>query len=120
LQFLRQAKNRHFDYLSKLIENVLDENSLSAQAEKYTASITRAKFTKFPNSEIDSHNWKETMAIGEQIIHDEKIAAFTVAGREWMRLGRVDPKGTFQAKPSKQKTILSNICGKDKSCRTKA
>ncbi|MDR1890905.1 MAG: UTP--glucose-1-phosphate uridylyltransferase [Puniceicoccales bacterium] len=119
LQLLQQAKNLNLDYLSKIIESVLHENSQPAQADKSAASITPAKFIKFPNSEVDWQKWKETTAIGEQVIKDGKVAAFTVAGGEGTRLGCVVPKGTLQATPLKKKSLFQIFAEKIKAAERK-
>lgn len=41
----------------------------------------------------------EARRVGEQLIKDEKVAAFTVAGGQGSRLGWDAPKGTFPATP---------------------
>ena len=43
--------------------------------------------------------YQEAWGVGEQLVRDEKVAAFTVAGGQGTRLGWDAPKGTFPATP---------------------
>lgn len=48
----------------------------------------------------------EARQIGEQLVADGKVAAFTVAGGQGTRLGWDGPKGTFPATPIRQLTLF--------------
>jgi UDP-N-acetylglucosamine pyrophosphorylase len=105
--------------LSKIIENVFHEDSQSTQANRYAASITPAKFIKFPNFEIDWQKWKEITDIGEQVIKDGKTVAFTMAAGEETRLGCVIPKETLQAillKKSFFQVFVEKIRAAERKC----
>jgi UDP-N-acetylglucosamine/UDP-N-acetylgalactosamine diphosphorylase len=111
-QLLQQAKSLDLEYLASIIENVLHNGG---QQTKSFDNLTPARFTKFPNSEVDWQKWKEMVAIGEEAITTGKIAAFTAAGGEGTRLGCMIPKGTLQVTPIKKKSIFQVFAEKIKS-----
>jgi UDP-N-acetylglucosamine/UDP-N-acetylgalactosamine diphosphorylase len=52
-------------------------------------------------------DYKAARAIGEQLIADGQVAAFTVAGGQGTRLGWEGPKGTFLATPIRQISLFA-------------
>src|SRR5690606_26358123 len=50
--------------------------------------------------------YRQARALGEQLVRDNKVAAFTVAGGQGTRLGWDGPKGTFPATPVRQSPLF--------------
>lgn len=59
----------------------------------------------FPEGEL-FYQYDEAWGIGENLIRDGKVAAFTVAGGQGTRLGWDAPKGTFPATPIRQRPLF--------------
>ncbi len=58
-----------------------------------------------PTAELRD-KYRQARALGEQLVRDSKVAAFTVAGGQGTRLGWDGPKGTFPATPVRQSPLF--------------
>ena len=111
-QLVQQAKTLDLDYLDGIISRVLKKND---RRFGVLDNVVPARFIRRPNSEVDWRRWGETVAIGEQIIRDGKVAIFTVAGGAGTRLGCTVPKGTLQVTPVKKKSLFQVFAEKIKA-----
>ncbi|MBI1373149.1 MAG: UDPGP type 1 family protein [Phycisphaera sp.] len=86
---------------------------------KLPASIEPAPYYPAePTAELKT-KYDEARALGEQMIRDGKVAAFTVAGGQGTRLGWDGPKGTFPASPIENKTLFQLFAESIIKVRTK-
>lgn len=59
-----------------------------------------------PTAELES-KYAQAKALGEKLVSEGKVAAFTVAGGQGTRLGWDGPKGTFPATPIRELTLFA-------------
>ncbi|MEM7624345.1 MAG: UDPGP type 1 family protein [Planctomycetota bacterium] len=59
-----------------------------------------------PTADLEA-KYAEARALGEKLVSDGKVAAFTVAGGQGTRLGWDGPKGTFPATPIRGLTLFT-------------
>lgn len=93
---LTQIESQDWKNLHKLIDTyVLHEPKLASYG-----SIEPAPYYPVnPSIELEE-TYHEARQVGEHLLRNSKVAAFTVAGGQGTRLGWDAPKGTFAATPS--------------------
>ncbi|MFH1613994.1 MAG: UDPGP type 1 family protein [Planctomycetota bacterium] len=87
------------EYIAKYVKNSQSGSIPSnfEPAKAYSAERLRCQ---------DKAKYDQALATGRQLIADDKVAAFVVAGGQGTRLGFDGPKGDFPLSPIKNKTLF--------------
>ena len=94
-RLLRQVEAIDWPQIGRLVESHVRR----APTESLPSTIEPAPW--YPNeapADLTS-KYAEARRIGEQLVRDGRVAAFTVAGGQGTRLGSDDPKGMYPATP---------------------
>lgn len=70
------------------------------------SDLSPAPYIPLPGKGGGAAQWAEASRLGEQVLREGKVAAFTVAGGQGTRLGYDGPKGTFPVTPVRQATLF--------------
>jgi UDP-N-acetylglucosamine/UDP-N-acetylgalactosamine diphosphorylase len=103
LELDRQVAAMDWPLLADLIRTVV----LNSETLKLSENIEPAPF--FQHTAHDAatrEKYRQARAIGEQLLRQNQVAAFVVAGGQGSRLGWDGPKGTFPATPIKNKPLF--------------
>lgn len=68
--------------------------------------LSPAPYVPLPSKGGDAALWEAAFQLGEQVLREGKVAAFTVAGGQGTRLGYDGPKGTFPVTPVRQASLF--------------
>ena len=99
----RQIASMDWPLLAELIRTVV----LNPEPLKLPENIEPAPFFEHtPSDAATREKYRHAQAIGEQLIKNNQVAAFVVAGGQGSRLGWDGPKGTFPATPIKSKPLF--------------
>lgn len=94
-QLLSQIEGIDWPEVGRLIQShVLNNPPLHLPSDIQPAPC----YPQAPTPDLADH-YKKAKALGEQLLRDSSVAAFTVAGGQGTRLGWDAPKGTFPATP---------------------
>ncbi len=114
LGFYEELDPTRRERLLEQIESV-DWAELGGLIERYVISKPRLDlpatiepapwYPHAPTGELEA-KYAEARALGEKLLRDGKVAAFTVAGGQGTRLGWDGPKGTFPATPIRQAPLF--------------
>ncbi|MDR1435526.1 MAG: UTP--glucose-1-phosphate uridylyltransferase [Puniceicoccales bacterium] len=104
LNLCRQAARLNLAHLSEIADALL-ERDRDAQP-KPEVSLLPANYIGLPSDETTLCRWEDAYNLGEQILSEGRIAAFTAAGGQGTRLGFEGPKGTFSVTPVKGKSLF--------------
>jgi len=112
-RLLRQLEELDFAWLDTLIRQVVVGN----KPVELPSVIEPAPFyPSEPGAEM-RHLYKQAWQLGEQLIADGKVAAFTVAGGMGTRLGFDGPKGALKISPVKDKPLFQLFAEYIQHCR---
>ena len=99
----RQIASMDWPLLAELIRTVV----LNPEPLKLPENIEPAPFFEHtPSDAATREKYRHAQAIGEQLLKNNQVAAFVVAGGQGSRLGWDGPKGTFPATPIKSKPLF--------------
>lgn len=102
-QLLSQANSIDLAEIAKLVEKyVLNKSELAIDF----SSLSPAPYKPLPEKGGSSDEWQTAYTLGEDILRQGKVAAFTVAGGQGTRLGFDGPKGTFPASPIRKASLF--------------
>ena len=77
----------------------------TTQTQNYDG-LVGAPFIPVPEHGGDAARWEEARKVGEQALHDGRVACFTVAGGQGTRLGYDGPKGAYVVTPLRKKSLF--------------
>jgi UDP-N-acetylglucosamine/UDP-N-acetylgalactosamine diphosphorylase len=99
----RQISTLDWPLLSELIRTVV----LHPEPLKLPENIEPAPYFEHqPQNSMMVEKYRHARSIGEQLLKNNQVAAFVVAGGQGSRLGWNGPKGTFPATPIKKKPLF--------------
>ena len=101
--FLGELEAQDWDELAGLINShVLNEPDAALSKNVAPAPY----YPQTPTRELEA-KYKEAKGLGERLLRDGEVAAFTVAGGQGTRLGWDGPKGTFPATPVREAPLFA-------------
>ncbi len=101
-QLLSQIESIDWEELARLVKT----HVLASPEMHLPEHIQPAKsYPREPDAELETQ-YAQAKRLGEQLIYESKIAAFTVAGGQGTRLGFDGPKGTFPATPIRNVSLF--------------
>lgn len=113
-KLLADAEMLNFEQIKKLVEeNVISYTPFKLPQKIETPPILPAD----PDSSEREEEYKKAFELGEQLLYEGKVCAFTVAGGVGTRLGFDGPKGTFPISPLKGKTLFQIFAETIQHCR---
>lgn len=89
-----------WEYLAELCETHVRQKPVS----EALGAVEPAPY--YPVVPEDPEAYRQARGLGEGLIREGRVAAFTVAGGQGTRLGWDDPKGTFPATPLSGKSLF--------------
>ena len=99
----RQIASMDWPLLAELIRTVV----LNPETLKLPENIEPAPFFEHaPHDAPTREKYRQAQAIGEQMLKNNQVAAFVVAGGQGSRLGWDGPKGTFPATAVRSKSLF--------------
>ena len=99
----RQVASMDWPLLAELIKTVV----LNPVCVKLPDHIEPAPyFEHVPQDTAAREKYRQAQALGENLLKNNQVAAFVVAGGQGSRLGWDGPKGTFPATPIKNKPLF--------------
>lgn len=104
LSLCRQAGRIDLTRFSEIVRSFLDKEKSSLIDPK--VPILPASYIALPSDETSHCRWEDAYNLGEQILHEGRIAVFTAAGGQGTRLNFEGPKGTFAVTPIKGKSLF--------------
>ena len=75
-------------------------------------ALKPADYIPLPENNGDTALWNRAKVVGERVIKEGRVAAFTVAGGQGTRLGYDGPKGTFPVTPLSEKSLFEVFANK--------
>ncbi|MEX2382874.1 MAG: UDPGP type 1 family protein [Opitutales bacterium] len=75
-------------------------------ASPYSGELEPPPYISLPEQGGNAKAWAHAAKLGEAVLEEGKVAAFTVAGGQGTRLGFNGPKGTFPVTPIKRKSLF--------------
>lgn len=110
-QYLASSQPQVADRLAQQLERLnLDELAALAQAQAEEAPRDLRQLQPAPafrlQDQADSVKTQHACEVGQQLMHDGKVAALLVAGGQGSRLGFDHPKGMFPIGPVSGKTLF--------------
>ena len=108
--FLRQIQSIDIDEFKAQVDRLVLSNE--KEAEFNWDNLKPADYIPLPENGGDSALWDKAKAIGETVIKEGRVAAFTVAGGQGTRLGYDGPKGTFSVTSLSDKSLFEVFANK--------
>lgn len=102
---LAQIESIDWPELARLIESHVKKKPTFTLPEKIAPAPW---YPNVPTTDKAGH-YKTARALGEKLIREGKVAAFTVAGGQGTRLGWDAPKGTFPATPIRGVSLFESM-----------
>ncbi len=101
-RLLSQIEDIDWRQIAQLVESHVKNKPMVALPEKIDPAPW---YPHQPTPELRD-KYREARALGERLIRENKVAAFTVAGGQGTRLGWDAPKGTFPATPVRKASLF--------------
>ena len=111
-RLLDQARQIDLVELKNALDQAL-ESQLSPSLR--LADLKPAPWIPLPVEPKGELRWKEAKAIGEELLYEGKVVAFTVAGGQGTRLGYNGPKGAYPVTPLTNKSLFQVFAEKLKA-----
>jgi UDP-N-acetylglucosamine/UDP-N-acetylgalactosamine diphosphorylase len=108
--FLEQVQSIDLNELKTQVDRLVLGNE--KEADFNWDALKPADYISLPENGGDSALWEKAKSLGESIIKEGRVAAFTVAGGQGTRLGYDGPKGTFVVTPLSQKSLFEVFANK--------
>ena len=108
--FLRQIQSIDIDEFKAQVDRLVLSNE--KEAEFNWDNLKPADYIPLPENGGDSALWDKAKAIGETVIKEGRVAAFTVAGGQGTRLGYDGPKGTYSVTSLSDKSLFEVFANK--------
>lgn len=106
---IRQAASIDLTELTSQATLLLQQNPTQTIAQNL---LKPPPYIPHPENGGASKDFYQARALGEKALREGKVAAFTVAGGQGVRLGFNGPKGTFPVTPVTQKTLFNVFADK--------
>ena len=101
-QLLEQIESVDWSEISRLVKTHVKKKTVF----ELPAALEPAPwYPNVPPPELKD-KYRQAQQLGEQLVRDNKLAVFTVAGGQGTRLGWSGPKGTFPATPITQTPLF--------------
>ncbi len=108
--FLKQVQSIDLNELKTQVDRLVLANEKEAGFN--LNALKPANYIPLPEHGGDSVLWEKAKTLGESVIKEGRVAAFTVAGGQGTRLGYDGPKGTFVVTPLSRKSLFEVFANK--------